>query len=67
MLIGSSAPSPTVPTDVLLETYFLRVHGKAYHVLDEALFRERLQMNQVPNHLLYAIYAVSARLVIISA
>ncbi len=59
-------PSPTVLPDVLLDTYFIRVHGKAYHILDETITRQRLQMNQVPNHLLYAIYAVSARSVVAS-
>jgi hypothetical protein len=63
----SSVPSPTVLPDVLLDTYFMRVHGKAYHILDETITRQRLQMNQVPNHLLYAIYAVSARFVVMSA
>lgn len=42
----------------------MRVHGKAYYILDETVTRQRLQMNQVPNHLLYAIYAVSARFVV---
>jgi len=45
----------------------MRVHGKAYYILDETILRQRLQMNQVPNHLLYAIYAVSARFVVASA
>ncbi len=54
-------PSPTVLPDVLLDTYFTRVHGKAYYILDETSIRQRLQMNQVPNYLLFAIYAVSAR------
>lgn len=62
----SSEPSPTVLPDVLLNTYFLRVHGKVYHILDETVIRQRLQMNQIPNHLLFAIYAVSARFVIMS-
>lgn len=60
-------PSPTVLPGVLFDTYFLRVHGKAYYVLDETIIRQRLQMNQVPNHLLFAIYAVSARFVVLPA
>jgi hypothetical protein len=63
----SSVPSPTILPDVLLDTYFMRVHGKVYHILDETIIRQRLQMNQVPNHLLYAIYAVSARFVVMFA
>jgi hypothetical protein len=60
-------PSPTVLLDVLFDTYFMRVHGKVYYILDETIMRQRVQMNQVPNHLLYAIYAVSARFVVTSA
>jgi hypothetical protein len=61
MLTGSSAPSPAVQPDVLLDTYFTRCHGKAYHILDETTTRQRIQLNNVPSYLLYAIYAVSAR------
>jgi hypothetical protein len=61
ILTASSAPSPAVQLDVLLDTYFTRCHGKAYHILDEATTRQRIQLNNVPSYLLYAIYAVSAR------
>ena len=61
VLTGSSAPSPAVKLDVLLDTYFTRCHGKAYHILDETTTRQRIQLNNVPSYLLYAIYAVSAR------
>lgn len=61
----SSVPSPTVLPDVLLDTYFGRVHGKPFWILDETATRQRLQLNQIPNHLIYAVYAVSARLVTI--
>ncbi|CZR60671.1 related to nitrate assimilation regulatory protein nirA [Phialocephala subalpina] len=57
-----SEPSPpAVQPDVLLDTYFTRCHGKAYHILDETSTRQRIQLNQTPPYLLYAIYAVSAR------
>ncbi|TGO91031.1 hypothetical protein BPOR_0042g00170 [Botrytis porri] len=56
-----SEPSPSVQQDVLLDTYFVRCHGKSYHVLDETSIRQRVQSNQIPTYLLYAIYAVSAR------
>lgn len=57
-----SEPSPpAVQPDVLLDTYFTRCHGKAYHILDETSTRQRIQLNQIPLYLLYAIYAVSAR------
>ncbi|TAQ90951.1 hypothetical protein B7494_g689 [Chlorociboria aeruginascens] len=59
-----SAPSPgmVIQPDVLLDTYFTRCHGKAYHILDETTTRQRIQLNQVPSHLRDAIYGISARL-----
>ncbi|KAF7890107.1 uncharacterized protein EAF02_002522 [Botrytis sinoallii] len=56
-----SEPSPSVQQDVLLDTYFVRCHGKSYHILDETSIRQRIQSNQIPTYLLCAIYAVSAR------
>jgi hypothetical protein len=58
-----SEPSPSVQQDVLLDTYFVRCHGKSYHIVDESTIRQRVQINQIPTYLLYAIYAVSARYV----
>ena len=55
--------SPSIVPDLLLDTFFARIHGKPYHVLDEATTRQRLQANQLPTFLAYAIYAVSARYV----
>ena len=60
-LTACSHPSPDVQPDVLLDTYFTRCHGKAYHILEESKTRQRIQSNQIPPYLLYAIYAVSAR------
>ncbi|KAK0109337.1 hypothetical protein ONS96_003156 [Cadophora gregata f. sp. sojae] len=57
-----SEPSPpAVQPDVLLDTYFSRCHGKAYYILDETTARQRMQLNQIPSYLVFAIYAVSAR------
>ncbi|KAF4536526.1 uncharacterized protein LTHEOB_12231 [Lasiodiplodia theobromae] len=56
-----SQPTPFQRPDVLLDTYFARVHGKPYYILDELTTRQRLQHHQLPTHLAYAIYAVSAR------
>ncbi|KUJ15945.1 uncharacterized protein LY89DRAFT_648016 [Mollisia scopiformis] len=57
-----SEPSPpAVQPDVLLDTYFTRCHSKPYHILDETSTRQRIQLNQIPTYLLFAIYAVSAR------
>ncbi|XPT00550.1 3-dehydroquinate dehydratase [Ascochyta lentis] len=59
--IEPSVQTPTLSPDLLLDTYFARIHGKPYHVLDETTTRQRLQPNQLPSYLAYAIYAVSAR------
>jgi hypothetical protein len=56
-----SQPPAQLYPEILLDTYFGRIHGKPYHILDEASTRQRLISNQLPNHLAYAIYAVSAR------
>ncbi|OJD29948.1 fungal specific transcription factor domain-containing protein [Diplodia corticola] len=56
-----SQPTPFQRLDILLDTYFARVHGKPYYILDELTTRQRLQHHQLPSHLAYAIYAVSAR------
>jgi hypothetical protein len=57
----NSVPATSHYPEVLLDTYFARIHGKPYHILDEASTRQRLLNNQLPNHLVFAIYAVSAR------
>lgn len=59
--MAPSVQSPTLAPDLLLDTYFARIHGKPYYILDESTTRQRLQANQLPGHLAYAIYAVSAR------
>ncbi|KAF2662218.1 hypothetical protein K491DRAFT_710166 [Lophiostoma macrostomum CBS 122681] len=59
--VEPSLQSPSIVPDLLLDTYFARIHGKPYHILDEATTRQRLQANQLPSFLAYAIYAVSAR------
>ncbi|KAI2618153.1 hypothetical protein GGR54DRAFT_186471 [Hypoxylon sp. NC1633] len=56
-----SEPSPGVQTDTLINTYFNRFHGKPYHILDESSVRQRLQLSQLPDYLVHAIYAVAAR------
>lgn len=61
ILTAPSAPSPDVQSDVLLDTYFTRCHGKVYYILDETTTRERIKLNNIPSYLLYALYAVSAR------
>lgn len=61
MLTAISVQTPALAPDLLLDTYFARIHGKPYYMLDEATTRQRLQANQLPSHLAFAIYAVSAR------
>lgn len=65
----SALYSPTVPNeppsgvepDALLDTYFTRFNAKPFHILDESTLRQRLQLKQVPNYLIHAIYAVASR------
>ncbi|KAI1270770.1 hypothetical protein F5Y18DRAFT_369457 [Xylariaceae sp. FL1019] len=59
--VGTSEMSPEIQMEALLDTYFNRFHAKPYHILDESLVRQRLQLNQLPMSLLHAIYAVAAR------
>ncbi|KAL7776760.1 hypothetical protein CFE70_007179 [Pyrenophora teres f. teres 0-1] len=59
--VEPSIQSPSLAPDLLVDTYFARIHGKPYYILDESTTRQRLQANQIPSHLAYAIYAVSAR------
>jgi hypothetical protein len=48
-------------TDGLLETYFAKLHGKPFYLLDEPVVRQRIQTGQLPGYLLMAIYAISSR------
>jgi len=54
-------PTPTLYPQLLLDIYFSRLHGKPFHILDEVTTRQRLQNNQLPTFLAFAIYALSAR------
>lgn len=54
-------PPPTVQPNALLDTYFARFHAKPFHILDESTLRQRLQLSQVPDYLVHAIYAVAAK------
>ena len=54
-------PTLTVQTDTLLHTYFTRSHAKPFHILDEASFRQRLQLNQIPSYLLGSVCALASR------
>ncbi|KAI8718632.1 hypothetical protein NCS52_00642500 [Fusarium sp. LHS14.1] len=52
---------PPAQAEALLDTYFARFHGKPYYIVDESSIRQRLQLNQLPKFLSYAISAVAAR------
>ncbi|KAM0080847.1 hypothetical protein ACKRZS_006988 [Fusarium odoratissimum] len=52
---------PPAQAEVLLDTYFTRFHGKLYYIVDESSIRHRLQLNQVPRFLSFAISAVAVR------
>lgn len=51
----------SVETDAFLDTYFSRFHGKPYYILDESSTRQRIQSNQLPPFLSYAIWAIASR------
>ncbi|KAK4199387.1 fungal-specific transcription factor domain-containing protein [Triangularia verruculosa] len=59
--MDASPPSPEVQPDALLDTYFSRFHDKPFHILDESTLRQRRQLNQAPDYLIHAIFAVAAR------
>ena len=68
LTVPASEPSPlAVQPDVLLDTFFTRCHGKPFHIIDEASIRQRIQLNQIPSYLVFAIYAVSSRWVHLNA
>lgn len=48
-------------TETLVDTYFARLHGKPFYILDEPATRQRLRDGQLPRFLNNAIYAVSIR------
>ncbi|KXL43625.1 MAG: hypothetical protein FE78DRAFT_151927 [Acidomyces sp. 'richmondensis'] len=52
---------PNAFTDALIDTYFSRLHGKPYYILDEPATRQRRRDGQLPRFLLNAIHAVSVR------
>ncbi|KAL2192034.1 fungal transcriptional regulatory-like protein [Thermothelomyces heterothallicus CBS 203.75] len=58
---AQSEQSPEIHPDTLLDIYFTRFHDKPFYIFDESTLRQRLQLNQVPSHLVHAIYAVAAR------
>ncbi|KAJ5714945.1 uncharacterized protein N7483_012126 [Penicillium malachiteum] len=50
-----------VLSEILLDAYFTRLHGKPFFVMDESSTRQRHQLNQLPAHLSMAIAAMALR------
>lgn len=48
-------------SDAILDTYFSRLHGKPFYVLEESSTRQKHHMGQIPAHLMMAIYAITVR------
>ncbi|KAF4457998.1 hypothetical protein F53441_152 [Fusarium austroafricanum] len=59
--VARSLSQPPAQAEALLDTYFARFHGKPYYIVDESSIRQRLQLNQLPRFLSFAISAVAAR------
>jgi hypothetical protein len=48
-------------TDTLIDTYFSRLHGKPYYILDEPATRQRWRDNQLPRYVVNAIHAATIK------
>lgn len=59
---SSSQQHFTLPIAVL-ETFFSRIHGKPFYILDESVTRQKHQLGQLPPYLAMAIYAITVRCV----
>ncbi|KHN96142.1 uncharacterized protein MAM_05990 [Metarhizium album ARSEF 1941] len=60
-LTAGDNPASPVETDAYLHTYFTRFHRKPYYILDEPSIRHRIQLNQLPDSVAYAIWSVASR------
>lgn len=50
----------TLP-DAILDTFFSRIHGRPFYILEESNTRQKHQLGQLPSHLILAIYALTVR------
>ena len=48
-------------SDTILDTYFTRLHGKPFYILEESSTRQKHHMGQLPGPLMMAIYAITIR------
>ncbi|PGH20837.1 hypothetical protein AJ80_03464 [Polytolypa hystricis UAMH7299] len=55
------ASQPVVLPDSIVDTFFSRINGKPFYILDEQSTRQRHQLGQLPQYLSMAIYAVTIR------
>lgn len=51
----------SVLPDAILDTFFSRIHGKPFYILEESNTRQKHQLGQLPSHLVMAIYALTVR------
>ncbi|KAL4813087.1 type I 3-dehydroquinase-domain-containing protein [Aspergillus spinulosporus] len=58
---GHGHPPPGRVPDAMLDTYFARLHGKPFFILDEASTRQRHASGQLPVSLSMAVYALTLR------
>lgn len=57
----SSPPGDTGLPDAVLDTYFARLHGKPFFILDEASTRQSHHVGQLPVCVSLAIHALTVR------
>jgi hypothetical protein len=51
----------SVLPDAILDTFFSRIHGRPFYILEESNTRQKHQLGQLPSHLIMAIYALTVR------
>lgn len=51
----------SVLPDAILDTFFSRIHGRPFYILEESYTRQKHQLGQLPSHLILAIYALTVR------
>jgi hypothetical protein len=62
----TSRQDSTFLSDAILDTYFSRIHGKPFYILEESSTRQKHHMGQLPAHLTMAIYAITVRYIFLT-
>ncbi|KAL1957161.1 hypothetical protein VTO42DRAFT_6304 [Malbranchea cinnamomea] len=57
----SPSTQPIFPSDSAVDTFFARINGKPFHILDESTTRQQLRLGQLPRCLSMAIYTITMR------